>query len=129
MGKIYAFDVPDMPQELATQVEKFLTGERIAGNKIATENVNAFSSWFERKNPTLYRRVKPYIEKILKALKDVGEGLKAFGEGVLKTYASVAVTPGVAIYEGVKEGLKNGLDAGVNKAIEEGKKFLKDLWG
>ena len=128
MGRIYAIEVPEMPQELASQVESFLNGQRTAGNSIATENVSAFSNWFERKNPSLYRKVKPYIEKIFKALKEVGEGLKAFGEGVLKTYASVAVTPGVAIYEGVKEGLKNGFDAGVDKAIKEGKKFLKDLW-
>lgn len=128
MGKIYAIDVPDMPQDLANQVESFLNGQRRAGNSIATENVSAFSNWFERKNPTLYRKVKPYIEKILKALKEVGEGIKAFGEGVLKTYASVALTPGVAIYEGVKEGFKNGLDAGFDKAISESKKFLKDIW-
>lgn len=128
MGKIYAIDVPDMPQDLANQVESFLNGQRRVGNSIATENVSAFSNWFERKNPTLYRKVKPYIEKILKALKEVGEGIKAFGEGVLKTYASVALTPGVAIYEGVKEGFKNGLDAGIDKAISESKKFLKDIW-
>ena len=128
MGRIYTIEVPDMPQELANQVESFLNGQRRAGNSIATENVGAFSSWFERKNPTLYRKVKPYIEKILKAIKEVGEGLKAFGEGVLKTYATVTVAPGVAIYEGVKEGLKNGLDAGIEKGISEAKKFLKDLW-
>lgn len=128
MGRIYAIDVPDMPQDLANQVESFLNGQRRAGNSIATENVGAFSSWFERKNPTLFRKVKPYIEKILKALKEIGEGLKAFGEGVLKTYATVTVAPGVAIYEGVKEGLKNGIDAGIEKGISETKKFLKDLW-
>lgn len=128
MGRIYTIEVPDMPQELANQVESFLNGQRRAGNSIATENVGAFSNWFERKNPTLYRKVRPYIEKILNALKEVGEGLKAFGEGVLKTYASVAVTPVVAVVEGVKEGFNNGLDAGIDKAISESKKFLKDLW-
>lgn len=128
MGKIYAIDVPDMPQELASQVERFLNGERQAGNRIATENVSAFSNWFERKNPTLYRKVKPYIDKLFDAIKEFGEGLKAVGEAALKTYASVAVTPVVAVVEGVKEGFNNGLEAGFNKAKDEAKKFLKDLW-
>lgn len=67
MGRIYTFDIPDMPQELANQVEKTLNGAIKSGEAINVKNMDAFSGWLNRKNPLLYRKVKPYIDAIYEA--------------------------------------------------------------
>ena len=88
-----------------------------------------FCSWLRGEDSSFYYAIRDKLREVWRELKaNVGEAAEAFGEGVLKTYASVAVTPVVAVVEGVKEGFKNGLDAGIDKAISESKKFLKDLW-
>lgn len=62
-------DLPNMPPELAGQVEKVFCGARDAGELINVNNIGAFSNWLNRKNPILYRKVKPYIDAIYEAAK------------------------------------------------------------
>ena len=71
MGRTYSFNIPNMPPELASQVEKTLNGAVKAGESINVENMDAFSCWLNRKNPLLYRKVKPYIDAIYEAAKKV----------------------------------------------------------
>ena len=84
-----------------------------------------FCSWLRGEDSSFYYSIKNKLSELWDEVKStIGD----FAEGAFKAYASVAVTPVVAVVEGVKEGFNNGLEAGIDKAFEEGKKFLKDLW-
>lgn len=78
MGRVYSFDIPNMPQELANQVETVLNRATKAGESINVDNLDAFSSWLNRKNPLLHRKVKPYIDAIYEAAKKILNATHSF---------------------------------------------------
>ena len=105
--------------------DRMWNGMSASRKATAVLDFDHFCSWLRGEDSSFYYSIK---DKLRELWDEVKSTIGDFAEGAFKAYASVAVTPGVAIYEGVKEGLKNGFDAGVDKAIEESKKFLKDLW-
>lgn len=84
-----------------------------------------FCSWLRGEDSSFYYSIK---SKLRELWEEVYSTLGDIATGAAKAYVSVAATPVVAAYEGIKEGLNNGFEAGVNKAIEEGKRFWKEIW-
>ncbi|MBR7028450.1 MAG: hypothetical protein IKI05_03445 [Bacteroidaceae bacterium] len=97
-----------------------------AGRKAtAVLDFDHFCSWLRGEDSSFYYSIR---DKLRDLWEEVKSTIGDIAEGAFKAYASVAVTPIVAVVEGVKEGFNNGFEAGIDKAFEEGKKFLKDLW-
>ena len=124
----FVFDVPNMPVELKEQVENVINDTLRTGRDIDTSNMNAFSNWLNKKNPGLYRKVKPYIDAIYEAIKKAGNTLEEIAEGTVLGVAGAATAPIVGVYVGVKEGLENGLEAGVKEGFKAMGKYLDDLF-
>lgn len=69
MSKEVVIRNPNIPPQIAKQVEDAINGALGAGEDITTKNVGAFSQWLKDKNPQLYEKVKPYLDLVFDALK------------------------------------------------------------
>lgn len=116
---------PDVTQQDINTLERYLNGLPPSTVETISHNTSSFSTWLREKNYNLYRRLHPYIDEILNALKNIASDIL---DGVGRMSAAVIVTPLAGIYEGVKEGFENGLEAGVKKGLKTMGDVLDDIF-
>lgn len=69
MSKEFVIHNPNIPPDIAKQVEIAINSALESGQNIDSKNLGAFSRWLKNKNPRLYEKVKPYLEFVFEALK------------------------------------------------------------